>query len=187
VINLWNFIQFQTGWFAVVLGAAFGHPWLGALAVMALLGINLLVDSRPLQEATFLLLVGLLGWLWESLLHGVGLVEYQPGAGPFPFQWMAPLWMAALWMNFASTLNFSLAWLHGRPLLAALCGAVGGPLAFFAGEKLGAITLSGGLVTLGVLAVAWLLVTPLLMRVAPLWREGQLAMAPLKAEIPGDE
>lgn len=187
MINLWNFVQFQTGWFAVVLGAAFGYPWLGAGIVLALLAVNLLVDSLPLREGTFLVVVGLLGWLWESLLHGAGLIAYQPGAGPFPFQWMAPLWMAALWMNFASTLNFSLAWLQRRPLLSALCGAVGGPLAFFGGEKLGAITLSGGVFTFAVLAFAWLLITPLLLHVAPVWRHALLPRGPLKTEIVGDD
>ncbi len=177
-LKLWNFFQFQVGWFALVLGAAQGYPWLGAAVALALLAVNLRLDSLPWREGSLLLAVGFVGWLWESLLHGAGLVRFNPGAGPHLFGWMAPLWMAVLWMNFASTLNVSLAWLQGRHRLAALCGAVGGPLAFFAGEKLGAITLVEGWLTLGVLGLAWLLFTPLLLWAAPRWRR--------VAVLPGD-
>ena len=74
--------------------------------------------------------------------------------------------MIALWLNFAATLNVSMAWLRGRYLLAALFGALGGPLAYYSGAKLGATT---GLPTpcgMLVLAVAWGGMTPLLVRIA---------------------
>jgi len=172
VNNLWNFIQFQVGWFAVVLGAAAGYPWWGAAAALALLVVHLWLAADPWLEGAFLLLVGLLGWLWESLVFGAGLVQY-PGYGAV----MAPLWMAALWMNFASTLDYSLAWMQGKPVLAAVFGGVGGPLAFVAGEQLGAIVLVDRVLSLGVIGAGWLVVTPLLLRAAQAWQGGLQAGA----------
>src|SRR5205085_49591 len=57
----------------------------------------------------------------------------------------APLWMVSLWMVFATTLNHSLRWLASRPWAAALAGGIGGPLAYFAGEKLGALSIESPL------------------------------------------
>ena len=165
--NLWNFIQFQVGWFAVVLGAAAGYPWWGAAGARALLVVHLWLAPDPWLEGAFLSLVGLLGWLWESLVFGAGLVEYPGFLGL-----MAPLWMAALWMNFASTLDYSLAWMQGKPLLAALFGGIGGPLAFVAGEQLGAIVLTDRVLSLAVIGAGWLVVTPLLLRAARIWQGG---------------
>jgi hypothetical protein len=90
---------------------------------------------------------------------------------------MAPLWMAALWMNFASTLDYSLAWMQGKPVLAAVFGGVGGPLAFVAGEQLGAIVLVDRVLSLGVIGAGWLVVTPLLLRAAQAWQGGLQAGA----------
>jgi len=74
--------------------------------------------------------------------------------------------MVCLWLNFAATLNVSMAWLSGRYLLAAAFGAIGGPLAYYSGARLGATealpTTNGMLL----LAVGWGLMTPLLVWLA---------------------
>jgi hypothetical protein len=69
-------------------------------------------------------------------------------------------------MLFATTLNVSLRWLRGRPLLGALLGAVGGPLAYLAGAKLGGIELLEPALALSALAAGWALLLPLLQRLA---------------------
>ena len=82
--------------------------------------------------------------------------------------------MVCLWLNFAATLNASLAWLRGRTLLAALFGGVGGPLAYYGGAKMGAtaaLPTSAGLL---VLATGWALMTPLLVRLAARGRRTHL-------------
>ena len=76
-------------------------------------------------------------------------------------QWFCPIWMAALWANFAGTLHFCLDWLRGRYRLASVLGAVGGPLAYYGGHRLGAMQLGGSVaVSLAVIAIEWVLVTP---------------------------
>ena len=78
--------------------------------------------------------------------------------------------MVSLWLNFAATLNVSLAWLRSRYLLAAIFGGVAGPLAYYSGAKLGATealpTMSGILV----LAVGWGILTPFLIWLARRFR-----------------
>lgn len=167
MINLWNFIQFQVAWFAIVLSAAAEQPSLGVGVVALFTAVHLYLAEKPVAEGVFLLLVGLLGWLWESLVLGTGLIHYTATRGD---ELMAPIWIAALWLNFGSTLNFSLLWLQGRTALAAVFGAVGGPLAFFAGEKLGAVSFSNSGLILIIISIGWLILTPLLLRAAVAWR-----------------
>ena len=69
----------------------------------------------------------------------------------------APFWMLSLWMAFATTLNHSLRWLMTRPLAAALAGAIGGPLAYLAGARLGALALVEPWFGLTLIAGLWAL------------------------------
>ena len=48
--------------------------------------------------------------------------------------------MVMLWVNFAMTLNVSLGRLRGKYLLAGILGAFGGPMAYYGGAELGAMT-----------------------------------------------
>jgi hypothetical protein len=53
--------------------------------------------------------------------------------------WLAPVWIIAMWAGFATLLHVALRWLLPHRWLAALLGAVGGPLAYYAGMRLGAV------------------------------------------------
>jgi hypothetical protein len=157
-----NLLAFQAGWWAVVLGAAAGQPGLG-IGVVALLLAWHLARVRPfLKEAVLIGLAALVGLAFESLLQASGWVAYAGGGSGL----LAPLWMAALWANFAATLNVSLGPLQQRPWLAAALGAVGGPLAYWGGAGLGAMTFHYLVAGLAALAVAWALLTPLLLALA---------------------
>ena len=70
-----------------------------------------------------------------------------------------------LWMIFAMTLNHSLAWLSQKIYLSILFGALGGPLAYIAGEKLGAISLlsTNSIISL---SIGWAVITPILLIIA---------------------
>ena len=78
----------------------------------------------------------------------------------------APYWMVALWALFATTLNVSLRWLRARPWLGALLGALGGPAAYYAGARLGALELATAGAGLGAIAIGWAVLTPLLLGTA---------------------
>lgn len=154
-----NVLFTQIAWFAAVLGAAQGLPAWGAVPALAVLLWHLHLAPRPRSEAALILLTACLGTAADALVLGQGLVAYTSG------QWSAavpPLWMSALWAVFATSLNVTLRWLHGRPLLAVLLGAVAGPLAFLSGARLGAATLLEPAPALAGLALEWAVVLPIL-------------------------
>jgi hypothetical protein len=154
-----NFVLFQLGWFACVLGAANGRPWLGPLVVLVAVAVHLLRARRPMPELRLVLYAMLLGLVADSLLLATGWLRYPSGLW---LPGLAPYWIVAMWALFATTLNLSLGWLRGRPLLAALTGAIGGPLSYLAGQKLGGIELLAPLPALVALALVWAVAMPLL-------------------------
>jgi hypothetical protein len=60
-------------------------------------------------------------------------------------------------------------WLKGRPWLASLLGALGGPLSYMAGEKLGGIRLENPEMALLALALAWAVIMPAIAALAQKW------------------
>jgi hypothetical protein len=71
-----------------------------------------------------------------------------------------------LWVAFATTFNVSLRWFKQHLLLAALFGAIGGPLAFLAGERLGGVEFTSYPAALTALAIGWGLLMPLMLLIA---------------------
>jgi hypothetical protein len=77
---------------------------------------------------------------------------------------MAPYWIVTMWMLFGTTINMSMRWMRGRPLLASAFGFVGGPLAYVAGHKIGGIQFVDQAPAIAMLAVGWAVIMPLLMQ-----------------------
>ncbi len=156
-----NIVLFQLGWFACILGAAYGFPLLGTSLALAVVAIHLHF-TRQMQEAYLVLIAGVLGLVVDTILITGGWMMFRAGVvlDPFP-----PYWMVALWLLFATTLNHSLAWLKSRRLMAAFLGFIGGPLAYYAGAKLGAAEISfpESLLAIG---TAWAIAMPLLASIA---------------------
>ena len=158
-----NVIAFQFGWFACVLGAAHDQPWLGSAVVAVLVAVHLATAVRPALEARLVAAALVIGVVWETLLLACGWIEYPTG---FIWAGVAPLWIVMLWALFAITLNSSLGWLKGRLLVATVFGAVGGPLAYWGGVRLGALVFVEPLFAVIALAVGWAVLTPLLVVLA---------------------
>ena len=158
-----NFLAFQLGWFASVLGAAHGIPWAGPAVVVMVVLIHLGLVRRPLPELCLVAAAMSIGLVVDSALMATGWLRYSTGLW---FSGLAPYWIVGMWGLFATTLNVSMAWLRGRPAWAVVLGGVGGPASYFAGEKLGAIELVPVAPALAALALAWALSMPLLMRLA---------------------
>ena len=158
-----NAAAFQAGWFACVLGAAYGWPWAGVAAAAGLVAFHALRAPRPGQELKLVAVAVLVGALWDSVLVAAGWIAFAPDAFA---QNLAPYWILALWALFATTLNVSLGWLRRRLLLAALLGALAGPLAYWGGAKLGALELREPAAALVALALGWAAILPALLALA---------------------
>ena len=167
-----NFVLFQVAWFACVLGAAYGMPWIGPLVVALVAAFHLLKVPEPRAEAMLLLSAAIIGLVFDSILVASGWLSYEVG------QWhasLAPYWIVTMWVAFATTFNVSLHWLKGRGLLAFLFGAIGGPFAYLAGAGLGAVVINDIPLAMIALALGWGLLMPVLMILATHfdgWRPG---------------
>ncbi len=153
-----NYAIYQVGWFAAVLGAARGHSVLGAAVAFALVAAHVAFAGRRTDELRLVAICGGVGLLLETALIQAGILHYGGNPGE-PF-WPPPF-AIALWMQLATTLRFSFSWLDRRPVAAALVGGLGGPFAFAAGHRIGAVTLGPSLaVALCVIAVTWAVALP---------------------------
>ncbi len=156
-----NLIAFQIGWFACVLGGAYGQPWAGTALALTIAVVHLASSARPGDEARLLAIATALGAAWDSALVALGWVSYSAGT---LLPGTAPVWIVAMWTLFATTLNVSLNWLKNRHLAAAAFGAVGGPLAYYAGMKLGAVRFADLGIAMAALALGWAVILPALLR-----------------------
>jgi len=158
-----NIAAFQAGWLACVLGAANGYPLAGPLVVLGVVSIHLAMAARANRELILILLAGMLGAILDSALLRTGWLTYPNGmilAGT------APYWLVAMWLSFATTLNVSLRWLRGRAWAALILGAVGGPISYLAGARLGGLEIVEPQAAFAALAIGWALLTPLLVALA---------------------
>lgn len=155
-----NVALFQVGWFACVLSAAQGYPWLGTAMALAIVGWHLWSAPRPVEEINLLVQVVLIGAVWDSLLVLLGWLSYPTGT---LLSGTAPYWILALWALFATALNVSMRWLKEHLWLAAVLGAVCGPLSYWAAARLGAVEFVHPARALAALALGWALIMPALM------------------------
>jgi hypothetical protein len=131
------------------------------LVVAVHIGLHLFWSDSRRHEAIFIGIVTLLGLLVDSLQKVTGLVVYAADFPALPL--LAPAWIVAMWALFATAINSSLKWLHGRYGLAVLLGAVFGPLSYRAGVALGAASFPlGEWTSLAALAIIWGIAMPML-------------------------
>ena len=154
---------FYLCWFACVGGAARGVPWLGPMAVALYAGVYLLTipsGAARTRQALLLGAAGAVGYAADSALVLSGVLTFPPHA---VLGWPSTVWMVALWVLQAAVLGGAMSWMRGRAGLAAAVGALGGPLAYLAGERMGAAALGPTRpAALAAIAVEWALAMPLL-------------------------
>ena len=158
-----NFVLSQIGWFACVLGGARDWPWLGTSIALMIVGWHVARAARPREELILVLLAAGIGAVFDSVLVAAGWVEYASGT---LLPGTAPHWIIASWMLFAATLNVSLRWLRRSRLAAVALGAVGGPLAYWSGARLGAMAFVAPIAATTAIAIGWTGLTPFLMWLA---------------------
>jgi hypothetical protein len=160
------FVIGQIGWFACVLSAARGVPWIGVSVVALLIAAHLWRAARLLPELKLVVGVAAIGAVWESAAVFFRVLGYPGGVD---IRGMAPLWIVALWALFAAQFNTTYRWLKPRIGLASLLGAVAGPLSFRAGAALNAVRFLQPRVSVAVVAVGWAMLLPIVVVVSRRW------------------
>ena len=153
-----NLILFKLGWVACILFAAAGMPLMSLLSVAIVAAVHLARVAVPAKEAFFLLCAAAIGLVWESIVVNTGLLQY---IGVSESAWLAPSWIIAMWVLFGTTINHGLSWLKRHWAFPVTFGLIGGPMAFYAGSKMGAVEFGNTLAALGLLGFGWALLLPL--------------------------
>ena len=167
--QLANYTLYQIGWFACVLGAASHRPWTGCLIGMVLVGVHAALSVERVLEVRLVVLAIAVGTAVEMIQMAAGTYRFTSGTVNDA---LPPPWLLAMWAQFATTFRFSLRSVVTQPVLAALFGAAGGPIAFLAGERLGAVTLlpplAQSLLRLSISwAIALVVFSAVVLRIAP--------------------
>ena len=158
-----NLAAFQAGWLVCVVGAANGLPWAGVVAALAAVGLHLLLATDAAAEMRLIGIALGLGLMLDSALLATGWVSYPSGVLS---AYIAPYWILALWALFATTLNVCMSWIKRSLPLAALLGAICGPMSYFAGSGLGGISLVEPAPALVALTLIWAVAMPALVLAA---------------------
>ena len=158
--KFWNFIFFQLGWFACVLGAANKQVLWAVLGTMAYIAFHVWRLDEPQRSLRLLTGALIYGVVVDTLIVHLGYLDFQD---PWPSAYLSPVWMWVLWVLVATTINGSLSWLRGRPVLGAVLGAICGPMSYEAGIRMGAGAWPPGGQTIGfiLVGVVWAIAIPL--------------------------
>lgn len=163
---------YELVWLAAVIGAGHGLAWPGMAAAGVFAAWRLAVSRCRRIELKLAAVTVLLALALEGTWVTAGLIVY---AAPWPLP-SAPAWLIALWVAFALTVVPLFGQLHGRPALAAILGAVGGPLAYLGAARAHALRLPGpawrGLLAL---ALGWAIAMPTLTSLAGRWQRAGAA------------
>lgn len=159
--NIVNIVAFQLSWWGCILGAAKDLTYLGPAMMIIFLIVHYFLFVTDIRELYLVAIFGVIGTLIDSLMFLSGSFIYSGSYTPDIF--VAPLWITAMWAGFSATVNHSMSWLKGKWLLMVVAGIVFGPVAYFTGEKFGAIEFHlSFLSSVIVIAIVWGLSMPLI-------------------------
>ena len=158
--NLLNLIIFQSVWFIMAYSAAYHKSWIGILALLLSLCFYVVPHRTPKTCLLFFMISGLMGLLTDTLF--IYFHVYDIHTPYFP---ISPPFMIALWVNLATTFDWCMSWTLRYTKIALLFVCPGAALSYYAGTKIGALTLAPPLIqSLLIIGIAWIipraLITP---------------------------
>ncbi len=140
-----------------MLGAAWGRPIQGAVVALVMLGAHFMLVRDPQREACMVIVAAAAGFLLDSMHARLGILAFPGASGS-----IAPFWIVVLWAQFGSLLRHLPSRFLGSPAQCAALGALGGPAAFWAGSRMGAVAFPSLPLSLAVLAISWGIAVPAL-------------------------
>lgn len=143
----------QAGWFACLLG--------GDIVALSFLALTLYVHQRFIvsknDEWFLIAAVTASGFFLDSALSFFGIFHFEVAS-----LGSIPLWLVCLWCIFATTLCHSMSWLHQRLWLASLLGGLAGASSYFAGHRLGVVSIAEPLsLSLILVGLCWAFLLPI--------------------------
>ena len=146
-----------------MLSVAADKPLIGLSNDANIIITQILRATEQKHELFLICIAMIIGAFWDSFLVWQGWLSYSSG---FILTNAAPYWIIILWGLFATTLNVSMRYLKHKIIIAALFGGVAGPLAYYAGQRLGAVIFLDTNIAIVSLSIGWAIFTPLLLRLS---------------------
>lgn len=166
MLVLLNVVLSYAAWFAVATLAARGEFALAVLPSLAVVAIHIAVMPAERRRPEMLLCLSAvpIGFLVEGFNMAAGATSYAAGAA---IAGTPPAFMLGLWMAFATLANVSLAWLKDLLWLAVAFGGLAAAPSYYAGSKIGALSLGEPLwLSLMIIGAAWAVALPVLLWIA---------------------
>lgn len=151
--NLLNIVIFQLAWWALAISLAQKLHSLAYSVIAVGVLLHIFYISRP-GERRLWVSAAAAGFLMDLVFAGLGWIEFYQTSQLIFVGWA---WLLGIWLLFAATLSHSLNWLLQKPILAAVLGAIFGPLTYYlAGRQFHLLQFQGDLwVTIAVYAICW--------------------------------
>jgi hypothetical protein len=112
-----NYVLYQTGWFACILGGAWHFPLTGLAIALGAIAAHLWLTRERAIEVRLIAIATAAGLLIEIFHLRTGTYRMTSGTIVENFP---PPWMLALWAQFATTFRYSLRGIISRPALAGV-------------------------------------------------------------------
>ena len=152
--NVINFIAFQLIWLIAVVGASHQIQWPCLIAVILFCIWQLSPKRRHQTDIGLIIFALIIGTMLDSLWQGLNLIQFELQMAMLP-----PLWILLLWITLALSINHSLSWLNKSPWFPLLFGAIGAPLSYYAGHRIGAVDFPSGFVSFCIaISLSWSIV-----------------------------
>ena len=137
----------QAAWWACVLL----QGWTGPLLMLVFLGLHLWMTRTSFRYELVLILVSAtVGVGLDNALSMLDEVTYEGSV----LVVHSPLWLVSIWAGFGATVRHSQSILFRTRIHAFLTGLLGGPLAYWGGERLGVLDVFSAL-SWGTIGVLW--------------------------------
>ncbi len=157
MLRVFNVILFYALWFVCIATALNGKIVYALVFTVVSCSLHFLIIQDKLKEFLLLCFVVTIGFCLDTFFVSQSLIDYR---SPNHFdERIAPLWVLCLYAFFATTFNHSMQWMQNRPFTSALFGGVGGPLTYWAGQRVGVVTIPASS-TFVLIAIVWTFLVP---------------------------
>lgn len=159
----------QLGWLANVIGASHELAFFGPVVVLVLSTLHCAYSVTWRDDLRLMVGLALVGTVLDSAQSALGFMTFYGRPLSWP-GWLAPPWIIALWFHFGTLRWAFFRPVSRRPWLAALAGALGAPVAYWAGTRLDAAAFGPSpWLTVLSLATVWAVLLPVAAHVT--WRK----------------
>lgn len=133
LIKIINLIFFYLIWWGCILGIRLNLDYVGPVLTFVFIVAHLNIVSELRKELMLILCGGFLGLTVESLYLYFNFISYEGYLISESF--IPPLWIVCIWVGLAMTINHSMGFLKNKWIVMVICGAIFGPICYFAAIK----------------------------------------------------